>query len=99
MDMCAKKISDSTMENVEILSKLALSSGEREKAKEEMGKILSYIEKLNELDTENVEPLVHIFEEDSCFREDAVTNGDGRADALKNAPKSKGGQYVVPKTV
>lgn len=99
MDMCVKKIDDATMENVEILSKLALSPGEREKAQEEMGKILSYVEKLNELDTENVEPLVHIFEEGDCFREDKVTNGDGRQDALKNAPKSKEGQYVVPKTV
>ena len=99
MDMCAKKISDATMENVEILSKLALSSGEREKAKEEMGKILSYIEKLNELDTAGAEPMSHIFPVSNVFREDVVTNGDDHENMLKNAPEARNGSYQVPKTV
>lgn len=97
--MRREKIDDATMDNIEILAKLSLSPKEREKAREEMEKMLSYVDKLNELDTENTEPLVHIYEEGVCFREDRVTNGDGRADALKNAPKSKEGQYIVPKTV
>lgn len=93
-----KKIDDATMDNVEILAKLALSPEEREKAREEMEKILAYVDKLNELDTEETEPLVHILEDGNVFREDRVTNGDGREDALKNAPGSKEGQYIVPKT-
>ena len=97
--MGSKKIDDATMDNVEILAKLALSTEEREKARQEMEKILAYVDKLNELDTEETEPLVHILEEGNVFREDKVTNGDGSEDALKNAPKSKEGQYLVPKTV
>lgn len=97
--MGSRKIDDVTMENVEILAKLALSPEEREKARTEMEHILAYVEKLNELDTEAVDPSVHILDEKNVFREDVVTNGDGREDALQNAPRSKEGQYMVPKTV
>lgn len=57
------------------------------------------MEKLNELDTDQAEPLVHILPEVNVFREDEVTNGDGRKDSLANALKAKEDQYIVPKTV
>ena len=91
--MSERKIDEATMDNVEILAKLALTPQERQKAMDEMEKILTYVEKLNELDTDQAEPLVHI------LREDQVTNGDGRKDSLANAPKAKEDQYIVPKTV
>lgn len=97
--MSERKIDDVTMDNVEILAKLALTPEERKKAMDEMEKILTYVEKLNELDTDTVEPLVHILPDSNVFREDIVTNGDGREDALANAPRKKEGQYIVPKTV
>ena len=97
--MSGRKIDDATMDNVEILAKLALSPQERQKAMDEMEKILDYVEKLNELDTDEAEPLVHILPEVNVFREDVVTNGDGREESLANAPQKKDGQYVVPKTV
>lgn len=93
------KIDDTIIERMEFLAKLSLSSAEREKAGKEIEKILSYVEKLNELDTDGVEPLVHILPEVNVFREDIVTNGDGRAAALSQAPLQREGQYVVPKTV
>lgn len=94
----SRRIDDATMDNVELLAKLILDPEEREKMRGEMEQILEYVEKLNELDTEAVEPLVHILPETNVFREDEETNGDGREDALCNAPKSKDGQYMVPKT-
>ena len=54
--------------------------------------------KLNELDTEGVEPMSHTFSVHNVFREDEVTNGDDRENMLKNAPESKDGAYKVPKT-
>ena len=57
----SRKIDDATMDNVEILAKLALSPQERQKTMDEMEKILDYVEKLNELDTDQAEPLVHTF--------------------------------------
>ena len=97
--MSERKIDDKTMENVEILAKLNLTGEEREKARDEMEKILAYVDKLGELDTDAVKPLVHILPEVNVFRKDLITNGDGKEAALKNAPKSKNGQYQVPKTV
>ncbi|WP_373214038.1 Asp-tRNA(Asn)/Glu-tRNA(Gln) amidotransferase subunit GatC [Ruminococcus sp. 5_1_39BFAA] len=95
----AKQIDDETMENVCILAKLSLTDQEKEKAKKDMQEMLDYVEKLDELDTEGVEPMSHIFGGQNVFREDVVTNGDNRDAMLKNAPKSKEGQYQVPKTI
>ena len=95
----AKIIDDETMENVCILAKLSLSEEEKEKAKADMQKMLDYVEKLDELDTENVEPLSHIFGDTNVFREDVVANGDDRDNMLKNAPACKDGAYKVPRTV
>ena len=74
----AKIIDDETMENVCILAKLSLTEDEKEKAKEDMQKMLDYVDKLDELDTSSVEPMSHIFEDENVFREDVVTNGDNR---------------------
>ena len=95
----ANKISDETIEYVGILAKLELSGQEKEDAKADMEKMLDYIDTLNELDTDQAEPLVHILPEVNVFREDEVTTGDGRKDSLANAPKAKEDQYIVPKTV
>lgn len=94
----ANIISDETMEYVGILAKLELSSEEKEAARHDMERMLDYIDKLNELDTSGVEPMSHIFPVDNVFREDVVTNGDGRADTLSNAPERKEDMFVVPKT-
>lgn len=93
------RITDETMEYVGILAKLELSSEEKERAKKDMGEMLDYIDKLNELDTAGVEPMSHIFPVNNVFREDVVTNRDDRENMLKNAPKVKDGSYQVPKTV
>ena len=95
----ANIISDETMEYVGILAKLELSDAEKEAAKRDMGQMLDYIEKLNELDTSGVEPMSHVFPVSNVFREDAVENGDEHEKMLANAPKVKDGMYQVPKTV
>ena len=92
-------ISDETIEYVGILAKLELSEEEKEQAKKDMGEMLDYIDKLNELDTEGVEPMSHVFPVNNVFREDVVTNGDGSADTLANAPVKKDGGFKVPKTI
>ena len=94
----ANIISDETIEYVGILAKLELSEEEKEAAKKDMGKMLDYIDKLNELDTSGVEPMSHVFPVNNVFREDVVTNGDDREEMLANAPQKKDGTYMVPKT-
>lgn len=93
------KISDEIIENVGILAKLELSREEKEQAKTDMENMLSYIDKLNELDTEGIEPMSHIFDVNNVFREDVVLNINERDNILKNAPEEKNGMFCVPKTV
>lgn len=92
-------ISDETIEYVGILAKLELSEEEKERAKKDMGDMLDYIDKLNELDTTGVEPMSHVFPVNNVFREDVVENGDDSENMLKNAPEVREQSYVVPKTV
>ena len=91
-------ITDETIEYVGILAKLELSDEEREQAKKDMGRMLDYIDKLNELDTSGIEPMSHVFPLQNVFREDVITNGDGSEETLKNAPEEKNTMFVVPKT-
>lgn len=92
----ANIITDETIEYVGILAKLELSPLEREEAKKDMGRMLDYIDKLNELDTTGVEPMSHAFAVENVFREDEVTGGDGSEDMLRNAPARKGDMFAVP---
>ena len=94
----ANIIDDETIEYVGILAKLELSDEEREAAKKDMGRMLDYIDKLNELDTSAVEPMSHVFPVQNVFREDVVTNGDESDKTLQNAPEEKDNMFVVPRT-
>lgn len=91
-------ITDETIEYVGILAKLELSDEEKEQAKKDMANMLEYVGKLNELDTDKVDALTHIFPVSNVFREDAVTNAEDRENLLANAPESENGCYKVPKT-
>lgn len=97
------RITDETMEYLEILAKLTLSEKEREQAKQDLEKMLDYVDQLKELDTSKVEPMTHVFAETNVFREDIVTNGEheeqNRKNTLANAPAVKNGMLMVPRTV
>lgn len=95
----ANIISDETIEYVGILAKLELSEEEKENAKKDLGNVLDYIDKLNELDTAGVEPMSHVFPVNNVFREDVVTNEDEYEKILSNAPEKKDRAFKVPKTV
>ena len=95
-----KKISwDETMEYLEILSQISLTEEEKQETAGELKKILAYMEKLEELDTDGVEPMSHVFPVYNVFREDIVEREDQWEALLENAPQKKEGQYLVPKTV
>ena len=96
--MAKNVISDETIEYVGILAKLSLSEEEKEAAKTDMANMLDYIDMLNELDTDGVEPMSHVFPVKNVFREDVVTNENQREAMLSNAPEQKDGCYKVPRT-
>ena len=95
----ANVITDETMDYVGILAKLELSGEEKERAKRDMEEMLDYIDKLNELDTTNVEPLSLVFPFINWFREFVVNNVNGPETTLANAPERNGDSFLVPKTI
>jgi aspartyl-tRNA(Asn)/glutamyl-tRNA(Gln) amidotransferase subunit C len=93
------KITQETVQYVAALAKLNVSEEEKQKVAMDLDRILEYIETMNGLDTEGVEPMSHVLPVKNVFREDIVVNGDNRTELLKNAPKQKDGCFAVPKTV
>ena len=85
--------------NIEVLSKLEFSEEERVEIKNYMNNMVKNLDKLNELDTENIEPMSHIFPINNVFREDIVKNSNDRENMLSNAPDRKNGSFRVPKTI
>jgi aspartyl-tRNA(Asn)/glutamyl-tRNA(Gln) amidotransferase subunit C len=91
-----------TIEDVEHIAKLAkleFNEDEKEKFTVQFNEILAFMEKLNELDTSNVDPLSHVIELKNVFREDKVRPSISTEDALKNAPSKTGGFFKVPKVI
>lgn len=84
---------------LENLARLELTETEREKLQGSLSDILTMVEKLEELNTEGVEPLVYINEEVSILREDIVKNQLSQSDALKNAPDHNKTHFKVPKVI
>lgn len=92
-------VDEKTLKKAELLSKLKIEPSEREKTMREMEKLLAYTERLNEVDTEGVQPLSHGEPGECNLREDVVTNPNGKEQTLANAPKQSEDCLVVPKTV
>jgi len=92
-------IDDKLINYIEALSRLRLNDNEKEKTKEDLTKILNYIDKLNELNTENIEEVSHSFNFTNNFRQDIKTESYNRNLMLQNAPQKKEGCFKVPKTV
>lgn len=95
----SSRITDEIIENIAILSKLEINREDTELVKKDMEAILNFVEKIEELDTDEVEPLSHNFKNVNVYRDDVVTNGDDRDDIMKNGPDIKDGYFVVPKTI
>ncbi len=91
------QIDHSLILKLERLAKLNLSAPEREELKAELNNILGMIEKLQEIDTSQVEPLIYVNEEANAWREDEVKNQVNREAALSNAPAKDDRFFKAPK--
>jgi len=79
------------------LAQLELDDATQERLVQEMGEILSYMDQLNELDTDSVEPMMHAMEMTNVFREDVVGESLPRETALRAAPLHDNEYFLVPK--
>jgi aspartyl-tRNA(Asn)/glutamyl-tRNA(Gln) amidotransferase subunit C len=87
------------IDRVAALARIALNEEEKARISSQLDSILGYIDKLNQLDTESVEPTAHPHSFENVWREDSSEKGLSIEEALKNAPKMRQNMYVVPKVV
>ncbi|HTD99542.1 MAG TPA: Asp-tRNA(Asn)/Glu-tRNA(Gln) amidotransferase subunit GatC [Mucilaginibacter sp.] len=92
-------IDKETVEKVAHLARLELSEDETEKMIADMNKILGFMDKLNEIDTSGVEPLVYMTDEINVLREDVVKQEITHEEALQNAPKHDDNYFLVAKVI
>lgn len=92
-------ISVKQVEQVAYLARLKLTDQEKELFAEQLSLILEYANKLNELNTDQVEPLYHVSSVYNVFREDQVKPSTPQDEILANAPLVEDGQYKVPRII
>lgn len=93
------QISKDDVSYIAQLSKFKLSSSQVEKMQQDLGEILEYMDILKQVNTDNIEPLSHVFPINNVLREDVVCDSYDRTALLENAPVHTESTVVVPKTV
>lgn len=93
------QITPDLIKYLEKLARITLTEDEEKKVGNELQDILTYINMLNELDTEGVEAMSHCFPVTNVMREDEVQPSMSADEIVANAPESQDGCFVVPKTV
>jgi aspartyl-tRNA(Asn)/glutamyl-tRNA(Gln) amidotransferase subunit C len=95
------QIDDKLIEYLYFLARISPAyTEEKERLKQDLSKILSYVEMLNKVDVSNIEPLVHSVEnKDNIWREDRTGESSGVERALMNAPEKHGSFFKVPRVI
>ena len=93
------KISKQEVEHVAKLARLEFSEAETEQFAGQLSNILTYVEKMNELDTKGVEPTAHVLDIRNVMRDDVAAPSLPQERALANAPEKAAGHYKVPKII
>ncbi len=93
------QVDDALIEKLAQLSMLQFEDAEKEAIKADLQKMIGFIDKLKELDTTGVEPLMHMSSEVNVLRDDVVGNMLSCEEALKNAPHHDKNYFKVPKVI
>jgi len=95
----AQKIDIKTVDEVAHLARLEFNDEAKTEILNDMNRMLAFVDKLNELDTENIEPLIYMTDEKNVLREDESEQTITQKEALKNAPKKDSDYFKVPKVI
>ena len=90
------EVNNKLIEDLSRLAKLKFDEKSAEKMKADLDKIISFVDKLSEIDTEGVEPLIYLSEEVNVLRTDEIANEVSQGNALKNAPQKDSDYFKVP---
>ncbi|MCE3296850.1 MAG: Asp-tRNA(Asn)/Glu-tRNA(Gln) amidotransferase GatCAB subunit [Crocinitomicaceae bacterium] len=93
------KINEETVQHIAHLARLKFEGDEVKSIRQDLSNMIDFMDKLSELDTSNVEPLVFMSEEINVLREDIAEETITVAEALKNAPKKDSDYFRIPKVL
>jgi aspartyl-tRNA(Asn)/glutamyl-tRNA(Gln) amidotransferase subunit C len=92
-------IDEQTVDKIAHLARLELAAGEKQEMIKDMNKILGFMDKLNEVNTDGVEPLVYMTNEVNVLREDVIKQEVSHEEALQNAPEHDENYFLVAKVI
>tara|TARA_B110000908_G_scaffold33230_1_gene39721 strand:+ start:53 stop:343 length:291 start_codon:yes stop_codon:yes gene_type:complete len=90
------EVNNKLIQDLSRLAKLKFDEQAAEKMKGDLDKIIGFVNKLSEIDTEGVEPLIYLSEEVNVLRQDEIANEVSQENALKNAPQKDSDYFKVP---
>ena len=90
------EVNNKLIQDIAKLSKLKFDDSAEEKMKTDLEKMLDFVDKLNEINTEGIDPLIYMSEEVNVLREDKISEEVSQEDALKNAPEKDSDYFKVP---
>ena len=93
------EVNDALVDKLAHLARLKFDEAEKEEIKNDLQRMIAFVEKLNELDLENVEPLLHMTGEINVLRQDEIQGSITRREALNNAPVHDDQFFKVPKVI
>jgi len=93
------EVNDALVDKLANLARLKFDAAEKEEIKSDLQKMIAFVEKLNEIDTTGVEPLLHMTNEVNVLRDDEIKGSITREEALKNAPLHDEQFFKVPKVI
>ena len=93
------EVNDTLVDKLANLARLQFNTTEKVGIKNDLQRMIQFVEKLNEVDTTGVEPLLHMSEQVNVLREDAIKGSISRAEGLQNAPVHDEQFFKVPKVI
>jgi len=97
--ICWMEVNDAMVDKLASLARLSFNDAEKQEIKTDLQRMIAFVEKLDELDLDGVEPLLHMSGEVNVLREDEVKGSVGREQALRNAPSHDDQFFKVPKVI
>lgn len=93
------EVNDTLVDKLANLCRLQFDDSEKNEIREDLQKMIGFVEKLNELDTTGIKPLLHMSDQINVLRKDKVQGSISREEGLKNAPAKERGFFLVPKVI
>jgi len=92
-------LTDAMVDRIAALAKLSFTAEEREEVRQDLARMIGFVDQLRALDLEGVPPLTHLSEASGAGRDDSAGEATATADALQNAPAVSGPYFTVPKFI